>query len=85
MLHERDFPRGDLISELGVLDAIKIVDFNGVDVHTGKFPGRGEHVVVRFAGEPEHDVGADFKAPIPTAFDRIEKRIVVVPTVHPIE
>ena len=75
--HECDFAAGDLVGEGCILDGVKVVDFYGVQVEAGDLAGRSEHVVVRFAGEAEDDVAADFEAAILAALDGVDCGVVM--------
>ena len=58
----RTSPRGDPVGQRRVLHRVQVVDLDRVDPQPGHFAGGGHHVVVRFAGQAQHDVGTDLEA-----------------------
>ena len=63
----------------------KVVNLHRVDAEPAQLAGRGQHVVVRFAGQAEDHVGADFEAAPAAALDGVDHRVVMMAAVHPVE
>ena len=85
LIDELDFTSRHLVGEGCILDAVQIVDFDGIELEPGHFLGRGEHVCARFARQPKNCMGTDFESASATSLNRVDRHVVMMTAVHPIE
>ncbi len=84
-LHQLHFAARYLIRQRCVLHAIQIVNLHRIDAELAQFAGCRQHVVMRFARQPQNRVCADFETAPAASRYGIDHRIVMMPAVHPIE
>ena len=83
--HHLEFAPFDLLAHRRVFHGVEIVDFHGIDADSGKFTGSCQHVVMRFAREAEYHVSANLESLVTTPLHRVEERVVMMASIHPVE
>src|SRR5688572_704107 len=83
--HEGHLAASHLIGERRTLDGVEVVNLHRVEIQSSYLAGGRQHVVMRFARQAEDYMPADFKAPAAAALDGVDRRIMMVTAVHPVE
>ena len=84
-LHQRHLAARDPLGQGSIFHGIQIVNLYRVEPQPSHFPSRGQHVVVRLAGQTENHMGADLESAASAASHRVEKCVVMVAAIHPVQ